>query len=169
MSARRRLQSLSLLLAPVLTPLAVQGAAAGTPVVFSPAAGVRTTLSVHDRTVDVVVAGPRERTPTTIVLDTDRPLHIQIHDVDGDGRQDFSVFHGDDGKGSFEIRHVYLYSVREGRFLPLLPACGDEFVNPRFDTGARTLVNAYVEDNVWKTCRMQFGRRPEQVTPKKHR
>lgn len=123
---------------------------------FSPASGVEANLVVRDHEVDVALTGARGSSTETIAVETEKTLKIKVEDYNFDGHKDFSVSHIDDGMGTYEIYQVYLYSDKEKKFVLLAPPCGDEFINLVLDKRAHTLINSYMVDNRYKTCKKKF-------------
>jgi hypothetical protein len=124
--------------------------------VFTPAAGVKATLTVRDQHVEVTVAGPRGRSTESLPFETEQPLRIKVDDYNFDGHEDFSVSHVDDGKGTYDLYDIYVYAPKTGRFERLAPTCGDDFINVRLDRKRRALINTRVENFRFTTCRMKF-------------
>lgn len=125
-------------------------------IAFSPAPGVQAALLVKGAEVQLKVSGPAIDSSDTIAVDTGKKLNITVEDYDFDGHQDFSISHIDDGMGSYQIFQVYLYSMKEKKFLRLAPRCGDEFINLAVNKRKRTLTNSYIVDNRFSTCQMKY-------------
>jgi hypothetical protein len=130
--------------------------AADRAMVFSPMTGVKATVTVHEQQVEVTVTGPRGRTTETLPFETEQPLRINVEDYNFDGHRDFSVSHLDDGKGTYDLYDIYVYSPKSGRFERLAPTCGDDFINVRLDRKHRALINTRVENYRFMECRMKF-------------
>jgi hypothetical protein len=125
-------------------------------IAFSPAQGVQAALLVNGAEVQIALHGPAIDSSDTIALETEKKLKITVEDYDFDGHKDFSISHVDDGMGSYQIFQVYLYSVKEKKFVRLAPKCGDEFINLAVNRSKRTLTNSYMVENRYKTCQMKY-------------
>lgn len=138
-----------------LSPPAVAGGGVAE-VRFSPTTGVEANLIVRDHAVEVALTGVNGGSTETIAIETEKKLNLKLEDYDFDGHKDFSVSHVDDGMGTYEIYQVYLYSSKENKFVLLAPPCGEEFINLVVEKRARTLVNSYISNNRYKTCKKKF-------------
>ncbi|CAN7690755.1 hypothetical protein LJR289_005508 [Pseudoduganella sp. LjRoot289] len=123
---------------------------------FSPSKGVEAVLLINGPAVQLKLSGPEIDASDTIEVETEKKLKISVEDYNFDGHKDFSVSHLDDGMGTYQIYQVYLYSLKEKKFLPLTPKCGDEFINLVVNKTKRTLTNSYMVDNRYKTCQMKY-------------
>ena len=92
----------------------------------------------------------------TFTIETQKELRLAVDDFDFDGRMDFSASHTDDGMGTYLISHLYRYSARDRKFVPMAPKCGDEFINMVVSKKKRTLTNSYVFGDRYKTCTITF-------------
>lgn len=127
-----------------------------TELAFSPIAGVEAIVRVKGDAVELSIHGAFGDSKETIAVDTEKRLKITVEDYNFDGHPDFAISHVDDGMGTYQIYQVYVYSTKENKFVPLVPQCGDEFINLVVSKGARTLTNSYIVDNRYKTCKMKF-------------
>lgn len=127
-------------------------------VTFSPAPGVEASLTVSVPQVLLKIKSKQGGSQETIALETEKSLTIRVEDYNFDGHKDFAISHIDDGMGTYQISHVYVYvySAQAEKFLPLTPKCGDEFINLAINKAKRTLTSSYVLENTYKTCRMKF-------------
>lgn len=125
-------------------------------VTFSPGAGVEASLVVSGPQVLLKVTGKQGESEETIAVETEKKLKVSIEDYNFDGHKDFAISHLDDGMGTYQIYQVYVYSAKAGKFLPLAPKCGDEFINLAVNKAKRTLTNSYMVENKYKTCQMKF-------------
>lgn len=123
---------------------------------FSPMPGVAVKLYVKDQNVDLQVTAGESVKHERVTVETEKPLKVAIDDYNFDSYKDFSFSHTDDGMGVFDVTTIYVYSEKDGRFVLMAPDCGDEFINLRIVKEKRMLINSYVEDNRYKTCRMRF-------------
>lgn len=121
-------------------------------VTFSPAAGVEVRLQSGFQQVELSYGGKTD----TIAFDTEKPLRVQVADYNFDGHLDFSISHTDDGKGTYDIYEVYVYAPKERKFVLLAPKCGDDFINLVVAPRQRALINSYMVQGRYKTCRMNF-------------
>ena len=126
--------------------------------VFTPARGLKATLSVREQQVELTVTGPRGRSSETLPFETEQPLRIKVDDYNFDGHKDFSVSHVDDGKGTYDLYDIYVYAPKTGKFERLAPTCGEDFINVRLDRKRRALINTRVENYRFTSCRMTFQR-----------
>ena len=124
--------------------------------VFSPAKGVTAQLEVRGHEVQLSLVSHDGRMNDTLAIDTEKPLRIKVEDYNFDGYKDFAISHTDDGMGTYEIFYVYAYSRAEKKFRPLLPRCGDQFINLAIDRAGRTLTNSYFRGNRIRTCLMRY-------------
>jgi len=147
---------IGLLLAAATVAVHSPADAADSATTFSPAAGVKATLTVRDQQVELTVTGPRGRTTETLPFETEQPLRIKVDDYNFDGHTDFSVSHVDDGKGTYDLYDIYVYAPKTGKFERLAPACGEDFINVRLDRKRRALINTRVENYRFTSCRMTF-------------
>lgn len=76
--------------------------------------------------VEVSLLRAQGETSETIVVETEKNMKIKLEDCNFDGHKDFSVSHLDDGMATYDVYQVYVYSVEQGKFIPLSPRYGDE-------------------------------------------
>lgn len=87
-----------------------------------------------------------------IDVSSEKKNHITIEDYNRDGYKDFSVWHLDEGMGTYKIYRLFIFSLAENKFKEIKPSCGDDFVNIRID--GENLINAIYDDNAPKSCTM---------------
>lgn len=124
--------------------------------VFSPDSGVKVELLVRGHDVHLNLSGRSGVSSSIIAVETEKALRIQIADYNFDGHKDFSISHVDDGMGTYQIYQVYVYSPNEGRFLPLTPRCGGEFINLVVNSSKKALTSSYVVDNRYRICQSRY-------------
>jgi hypothetical protein len=103
------------------------------------------------------VTGNRVGYEKRIEFDTEKKLHLRIHDYNFDGFQDFSVDHTDEGQGTYNVFRIFIFSPTKSEFLEAQPSCGDMFVNVRRDVRHKKILNTYWLDGVPRTCSMRLG------------
>lgn len=87
-----------------------------------------------------------------IDVSSEKKNHITIEDYNRDGYKDFSVWHLDEGMGTYKIYRLFIFSQVEKKFKEIKPTCGDDFVNIRID--GENLINVIYDDNAPKSCTM---------------
>jgi hypothetical protein len=119
---------------------------------FSPAPGLEVRLQSGFQQVELSYDGHSE----TIAVDTEKPLRIKVADYNFDGHLDFSISHVDDGMGTYDLYDIYVYAPKEKKFVLLQPKCGDAFINVALAKRERALINSYMVQGRYKTCKMKF-------------
>lgn len=79
-----------------------------------------------------------------------RKNHITFEDYNRDGYKDFSIWHLDEGMGTYKIHRLFVFSPADKKFKEIKPTCGDDFVNVRIE--GQDLVNMIYDDNTPKSC-----------------
>ena len=132
--------------------LALSAGATEAPEVFSPAPDVKAIVitKANDLTWKVDYNGSKNK--GNVSLDTEREIHIDVNDFDFSGHLGFSVWHVDDGMGTYTVFRVFTYSQPTNEFVERSPACGDEFVNLKIDKKRHYLISTYWDQNIPKTC-----------------
>lgn len=127
---------------------------------LSPAPRVTTTLQIDGQTVTVTTTAPSGNRTRAIVIDTEKHLHADIADYNFDGYPDFSIWHVDDGMGTYSQYRIFTFSRTRGDFVELVPACGDEFINVRLSNKDKLLYNSYhvTIQNRWVSCAHRYRR-----------
>ena len=123
---------------------------------FSPLCKVQAEVVAKGPEVTVTVKKNGEAATETILMETEQPLKLAVDDFNFDGHADFSITHLDDGMGTYFISEVYVYSVKEKKFVRLAPKCGSQFVTLVVLKKKRTLTSTYWDQNRHKTCTMKF-------------
>ncbi|WP_442875237.1 XAC2610-related protein [Cupriavidus sp. P-10] len=123
-------------------------------IAFTPSAGVKATIAIHDSLVSVRVCSTRNCNSSVFSVDADNSNSIRIEKVDYnfDGKIDFSLKYLDEGMGVYFIHRVFLYSKTTRNFKEYFPRCGDEFINLKIDKKKRRLISTYFRDNTPKLC-----------------
>lgn len=134
--------------------IACCNAQAGREAKFRPAPGVTTVITIHGNLASINVCGEKKCNNVAINLDVDNSsfVNLEVGDYNFDGNADFSLWYLDEGKGTYTIHRVFLFSRGTGRFGEYFPACGDEFVNLKVDKKNRRLISTYWADNEPKVC-----------------
>ena len=91
-----------------------------------------------------------------IVIDTEKNLHADIADYNFDGDPDFSIWHVDDGMGTYAQYRIFTFSRTRGDFVELVPACGDEFIDVRLSNKDKVLHNSYYSGNRVVSCAHRY-------------
>ncbi|HHL0034601.1 XAC2610-related protein [Enterobacter mori] len=76
--------------------------------------------------------------------------HIKFEDYNRDGYKDFSIWHLDEGMGTYKIYRLFVFSPADKNFKEIKPACGDSFVNVRVE--GHDLINMIYDDNTPNSC-----------------
>ena len=87
-----------------------------------------------------------------IDVSSEKKNHVTLEDYNRDGYKDFSVWHLDEGMGTYKIYRLFIFSPPEGKFKEIKPGCGDDFVNIRID--GDNLINTFYDGNAPKSCAM---------------
>ncbi|WP_459909088.1 hypothetical protein [Caballeronia sp. HLA56] len=121
---------------------------------FRVAPSVTTSIYRVDSSVKVKISevGKKERYQV-LTFDTESTLHLAVADYAFNGTKGFSVWYLDEGMGKDTISMVFLFSLKQHRFVEIRPACGDDFVNLQIDNVRRELVSTYHERNEAVLCR----------------
>lgn len=83
-------------------------------------------------------------------VSSEKKNHVTFEDYNRDGYKDFSVWHLDEGMGTYKIYKLFIFSPPEEKFEEIKPKCGDDFVNIRID--GDNLINTFYDDNAPKSC-----------------
>lgn len=83
-------------------------------------------------------------------VSSEKENHITFEDYNRDGYKDFSIWHLDEGMGTYKIYRLFVFSPAEIKFKEKKPACGDNFVNVRVE--GHDLINMIYDDNTPKSC-----------------
>jgi len=85
-------------------------------------------------------------------IESEKELHLEISDYNFDGFIDFSVWHMDDGMGTYMEYRVFIYNRSRKSFEEAHPACGDEFINLKTDTKKKRLTSTWFTENTPNIC-----------------
>lgn len=85
-----------------------------------------------------------------IDVSSEKKNHITFEDYNRDGYEDFSVWHLDEGMGTYKIYRLFIFTPAEKKFKEIKPTCGDDFLNIR--TEGENLINVLYDDNAPKSC-----------------
>ncbi|WP_156173711.1 XAC2610-related protein [Cupriavidus basilensis] len=134
--------------------IACCNAKTGQEIKFSPTPGVVAVIAIDGNLVSINICGGRKCNNTEGNLYVGNPgsVNLGVGDYNFDGNTDFSLWYLDEGKGTYTIHRIFLFSKSAGRFGEYLPACGDEFVNLKVDKKNRRLISTYWADNEPKVC-----------------
>lgn len=88
----------------------------------------------------------------TINIGTENTLNIEIADYNFDGNLDFSVWHMDEGMGTYLIYRVFIYNPQSKKFTEASPSCGEDFINLNQNRKTKSLSSTYFKDNSPKIC-----------------
>lgn len=86
------------------------------------------------------------------IVDTDTRLHIQTDDYLFNGTEGFSVMYLDEGKGTYDVYHIFTYSMKSRDFIERFPVCGDNFLNLDVNKNKKYLKSTYYSDNEPRVC-----------------
>ena len=123
---------------------------------FSPDGSVQATVTVANRVVSFSTQSGRLHKNSKVSIDSENPVRVKIDDYNFDGFKDFSIFHLDDGQGTYSIYRIFIYSKTAGTFFEIQPKCGDEFISIKLNKKNRTLTNSYYSDNVMTGCSKRY-------------
>jgi len=117
-----------------LTLISFNVLASDPPIIFSPAPGFSAILGIEGSAVTFSIKDSKRLAAKGIVnSDTGNPIHIVVENYTFDNRNGFSIWSLDEGKGTYTIHRIFIFSKREPTFKEARPACGDEFINLRVD------------------------------------
>lgn len=136
--------------------ICLKNANAADPKVFAPKCGIQAKVLVNGGMVSYEASKGSDIKFGSFLVETEKPLRVEIADYNFDGYSDFSVSHIDDGMGTYSIFHIWVYFSGTNSFVPLLPKCGDIFINVVLDKSKRTLTNSYFSDNQMKSCAIKY-------------
>ncbi|WP_430292875.1 XAC2610-related protein [Pseudomonas sp. B1-22] len=77
---------------------------------------------------------------------------MEIADYNFDKNLDFSIWHSDDGNGTYDIYRIFIYNQKSNTFSEVHSKCGDEFINANIDKKTKTITSTIFEDNTPKIC-----------------
>ncbi|MGC0831333.1 XAC2610-related protein [Pantoea agglomerans] len=83
-------------------------------------------------------------------VSSEKKNHITFEDYNRDGYKDFSIWHLDEGMGTYKIYRLFLFSPADKKFKEIKPTCGDDFVNVRIE--GHDLINMIYDDNTPESC-----------------
>ncbi|HHE5700239.1 TPA: hypothetical protein ACPEY2_004191 [Citrobacter amalonaticus] len=83
-------------------------------------------------------------------VSSEKKNHITFEDYNRDGYKDFSIWHLDEGMGTYKIYRLFVFSPADNKFKEIKPTCGDDFVNVRIE--GHDLINMIYDDNTPKSC-----------------
>jgi hypothetical protein len=120
---------------------------------FVPTPGSLAHISVEANLTTVTLKSGGRVSTEKIIMDTEQKITVQVADYNFDGYQDFSLSHTDDGKGTYQIYKIYVFSSATKKFEQLMPGCGDDFINVVLSKPEqRRLTNSYSSAGTWKSC-----------------
>lgn len=88
----------------------------------------------------------------TIHLDSEKEIKILIDDFNFDGKKDFSIWHNDEGMGSYKIFRIFIFTDKNHDFNEIHPACSDNYIDVRIDKQKKEIISSYLDDNQVKKC-----------------
>jgi hypothetical protein len=124
--------------------------------VFSPTRGVSVSIAIEGPRVDYEIRKAGSVVSHEYVTQTENPLKLVLADYNFDGYKDFSVFHIDDGMGTYTVHYIFVYSPKANTFVELIPKCGHMFANLVRNKKGHTLSHMYYVDNVPTTCTRKY-------------
>ncbi|WP_224082176.1 XAC2610-related protein [Cupriavidus laharis] len=129
---------------------------------FVPIKGVSAAIRIHDKSILIGACSAKMCNHDAMELDVDNTdsVSVAIEDYNFDGAADFSVEYLDEGKGTYTIHRVFLYSTKTMRFKEYFPRCGSEFINLKIDKNRRSLISTYFDENVAKQCVSHLPKNP---------
>ncbi|WP_371221186.1 XAC2610-related protein [Pantoea dispersa] len=93
----------------------------------------------------------------SIDVSSEKKNHITFEDYNHDGYKDFSIWHLDEGMSTYKIYRLFIFSPAGKKFIEVMSACGDEFVNVRVEEGNLiNVINVINDDNAPKSCAMSL-------------
>lgn len=99
--------------------------------------------------VSVLEAG-KQVNLENVNISSGKENHITFEDYNRDGYKDFSIWHLDEGMGTYKIYRFFVFSPADNKFKEIKPTCGDDFVNVRIE--GHDLINMIYDDNTPKSC-----------------
>lgn len=130
---------------------------------FNPVAGTAAVVAVRNQVIEVktVRSGGEKNEAISLDVDAETSVHIEIKDYNFDGALDYFVWYWDEGKSTYTIHRIFLFSKERVTFKEYFPDCGDEFVNLKVDETRRRLINTYFKNNVATLCTTKPPRKIE--------
>jgi hypothetical protein len=110
--------------------------------------GTTTTIAISKHLINV----KNSNTEQSIEFYSENELHVATDDYNFDGYPDFSVWHIDEGMGTYTIHRTFIYAPKEQSFYEVAPKCGDEFINLKVDRKKKRLQSTYFDNNAPKLC-----------------
>ena len=87
-----------------------------------------------------------------IHIDSEKKIKILIDDFNFDGRKDFSIWHTDEGMGTYKIFRIFIFTDKNHDFNEIHSPCGDDYIDVRVDKQKKELISSYFDDNQVKKC-----------------
>lgn len=116
---------------------------------FFPSGESKATIKIKDNEVEIISGDNLEK---KIEFDTEKTLNIEISDYNFDGNLDFSIWHMDEGMGTYLIYRVFIFNPKNKKFTEASPSCGEEFINLNSNRKTKTLSSTYFKGNTPKIC-----------------
>jgi hypothetical protein len=116
---------------------------------FFPSGDSKVTIKIKDNEVEIINGDKLEK---KIEFDTGKTLNIEIADYNFDGNLDFSIWHMDEGMGTYLIYRVFIFKPKIEKFTEANPNCGDEFINLNLDRKSKTVSSTYFKSNTPLAC-----------------
>lgn len=113
-------------------------------------------LTPKKNAVDVQIEFHGQLKSQIVTMETERDAKVSVDDYNFDGFKDFSVWHLDDGKGTYTIHRIFVYAPKKGEFNEVFPACSDEFINLRLNKKKKLIISSYQKESTWAICQTKF-------------
>ncbi|WP_350437369.1 XAC2610-related protein [Pseudocitrobacter faecalis] len=111
---------------------------------------VKVLLKGNDSLVVSVLDAGKQVNIENVDVSSGKKNHITFEDYNRDGYKDFSIWHLDEGMGTYKIYRLFIFSPPDKNFKEIKPTCGDDFVNLRIE--GHDLINMIYDDNIPKPC-----------------
>ena len=119
---------------------------------FSPDQNSKTHIQVRDSEIRYRLSVGADVVNGNIPHEVEKASHITIDDYNFDDKEDFSVWHFDEGMGSYKIFRIFVFSAQGNKFEEIFPSCGDEFINLETNKKKKVLYCTVLQGNIPKRC-----------------
>ncbi|MFS8980299.1 hypothetical protein PO002_38655 [Cupriavidus necator] len=120
---------------------------------FSPDGATRVAVHINGGHILYEIENESQKKREEINFEVEKQLHIEIADYNFDGRLDFSVWHTDEGMGTYTLHRVFVFSKEKNEFIENFPKCNDEFINLKVDKKNKRLISTYFEGGIPRLCK----------------
>lgn len=114
---------------------------------FFPSGDSKVTIKIKDNEVEIINGDNLEK---KIEFDTGKILNIEISDYNFDGNLDFSIWHVDEGMGTYLTYRVFIFNPKSKKLIEASPSCGEEFINLNQNRKTKSLSSTYFKNNIPK-------------------